>query len=291
MHRYVRRLVNALALALVCTPAPALAFKIDTHVWVAMQVLDDLWDDCRLSLPPFADYEVDPGICAAVKGNPAYYLMGAVGPDGFPDLVAGQMTTHPGFLDLGDTVPDGVPGSDGFWRTDDWLRHVLASAGAEGAQTRPGAYAFAFGYLTHAASDVFSHTYVNTYAGDIFSLFDGEVEVEMRHMKLEDFIRLHTPPLVDPGGVTREPSEVIDLPATFVRDTLLLDGAAADQYRQTAATRHLAAMYDFWSKLNQIITKAEEIAAKAGRGSTRHRNGRSAGDSPRCRPGRSVSSP
>jgi hypothetical protein len=248
----------AVSFVIAFTPAPARAFKIDTHVWTAMQVLDDLWPDCRLSFgPPLGDYDVDQATCDAVRNHPEAYLMGAIGPDGFPDVVGGQMTTHPGAPHAGELSAG--PGLDPFWRTDDWLRHVFAAAAASGSEA---ARAFAFGYATHAAGDVFAHTYVNTYTGDVFELFDGEIDVELRHMMLEDYIRRHMPPLVDPSGATRNPWDVVDVPVEFVRDTLLLNAAAAGQYDQTLASKHLALMYGFWAKLDQIVGTARDVAKK-----------------------------
>jgi hypothetical protein len=232
---------------LLLAPSPAHAFKIDTHVWVGQQVLNDLWPDCRLTIGTFGDFEVDAGVCAMLKANPSAYRMGSIGPDGFPDLVGGQMTTHPGLAD-----------QPGGWTTDEWLRFVMRRAAASKPADRAAAYAFSLGYLTHAASDVFSHTYVNSYAGDIFSLMDGEVDVELRHMKLEDFIRARTPPLVDEAGVTFEARERLDLPSIFVRDFAILNPEVAEQYRLGGATTaHLAAMYEVWAQLDRLLAETE----------------------------------
>lgn len=234
----------AVALAGLLAPSPVRALKIDTHVWVAQQVLNDLWPDCALQIDPFGSFAVDPGLCAMLKANPSVYRMGALGPDAFPDVVGGQMTTHPGTDE---------------WKTDDWLAHLLREAGQAPVEQRPAAYAFALGYLTHAAADVFSHTYVNTYSGDFFFFTDGETEVELRHMALEDFVRAHTPALRDEQGVAFQTWDRLELPATFVRDAVLRDPDAAREYWKSPATYHLAGMYAYWSKVNAVIAKAEEV--------------------------------
>jgi len=81
------------------------------------------------------------------------------GGDIYPDLVIGQTTTHPGV--------------DGAWQTDDWLRHMVRNA------MNPREVTIASGYPAHASSDVFAHSYLNNYAGDVFELGD-ERAVEIR---------------------------------------------------------------------------------------------------------------
>jgi Bacterial pre-peptidase C-terminal domain/Zinc dependent phospholipase C len=194
-------------------PLTAAAFKVGTHVWVAQQVLNDL-DDGKLTIPlgNGTNYEatVDPIIVDALKHYPAQYRMGNVGPDAFPDMLTGQLVVHPGI--------------NGGWKTDDWLRFLLQQA-----QT-PEQKAFAYGYLGHAAADVFAHTYVNHYSGDIFLLADGELEVEKRHGKLENYIDHHTPALLDVNGnYLGQPYELVSTPQTFLRDTLILNDTVATQ--------------------------------------------------------------
>jgi len=222
-----------LAIALLASPRPAQAFKIETHVWIAQQVLNDLLADGRVAVPEFGDFAVDPEIVDALRDYSDEYRMGSIGPDGFPDMAGGQMTTHPGVL--------------GGWHTDDWLRWVL-----EGADT-PRRRAFAYGYLTHAAADVFAHTYVNSYAGDIFVLTDGEQEVELRHMALEEYIKDHNPPFRDAqGNDLPGPADLVVATASFLRDRLILNGAVADEYTR-AGVPYLAWMYQFWKAQGEVI--------------------------------------
>lgn len=226
----------------------ALAFKIDTHVWVAQQILNDLETDGMLTVGG-ERYRVRPDYLRALLDNSDAYRLGSIGPDGFPDLVGAQMTTHPGLGEI-----------SGGWVTDDWLRWVMDKA------ERPEEVAFSLGYLTHAASDVFAHTYVNTYAGDIFS-FQDEQEVELRHMALENFILEHQPPLLDFTQTQIYDAYYVNLSdelAEWLADTLILNPAVAHQYDLVGGgvTVHLKKMYDFWHRLDGMISEAREAQAE-----------------------------
>ncbi|WP_145997810.1 hypothetical protein [Vibrio sp. vnigr-6D03] len=80
---------------------PANAFKIGTHVWLAAKVAEDVVEDNKVSI--YFDESgqtdtltVDPIVVRSIKRFPKAFLFGVLGADIYPDLVAGQMTTHPG---------------------------------------------------------------------------------------------------------------------------------------------------------------------------------------------------
>lgn len=253
--------------------SPAAAFKLETHVWIAQQVLNDLLRNdpfpctvalVRYDLQPdgsviegkkFGDFKVEPAICESLRAHAGQYRMGSIGPDAFPDIPGGQMTTHPG-----------VTGSGG-WQTDDWLRWVLDGAVRPRAEATSETLAFAYGFLTHAAGDVFAHSYVNAYSGDIFDLEignpNGERQVELRHIALETYIKNFTPPLAGPTGValgrTELNVELGDEVVRYIRDRLILNSTVAGQYGRQPATRHLKAMYDFWHKLGVLISDVDSL--------------------------------
>ena len=102
-------------------------------------------------------------VAAALKAHRASYNAGVVGPDGFPDIAYGQSQIHPN-------------------HTGKWLTYLLRKArdGAdrdEGGTRRPASVvtkysdtekgqilAFSYGYLTHAAGDMWGHTFINDFA-------------------------------------------------------------------------------------------------------------------------------
>jgi hypothetical protein len=65
---------GALLLALAaacCVPAPALAWGLKTHLWVAEKVLDDVRQGCEvdLGLPGGKRYPLEPDVCAALRAH------------------------------------------------------------------------------------------------------------------------------------------------------------------------------------------------------------------------------
>src|SRR5262249_6591435 len=75
-------------------PLDSVAFKPYTHVEIAKDVRIDLLTDGKIDIAGHA-YDVHPKILEALAKYPSYYYAGAVGPDGFPDLVFGQSKIHP----------------------------------------------------------------------------------------------------------------------------------------------------------------------------------------------------
>lgn len=212
---------------------PAYGFKVDTHVWIAQQVLNDLQKgtlsikrgDTLLEIP------VDANVRAAIMNHQAYYRMGSIGPDAVPGIYDGQMTIHPG-------------SEKGGWGTGDWLAHLLQHA------RTPEELAFTYGFLGHAAGDVFAHTYVNQYAGDIYLLTDGETHVEKRHMLLEAYMHERSPQLLGPGGT---PTGAIQnliihdgklaVPVDLLWRAFITSNAAADELAN-GPSAHFAAIHD-----------------------------------------------
>ena len=244
-HQRVKQIrtlsVVMFAFGLLYFPVTASAFKVGTHVWVAQQVLNDLADG-KVTIPVAGvnhEVAVAPAIVDAILNNPAQYRMGNIGPDAFPDILTGQMVVHPG-----------IPGA---WKTDDWMRFLLTHA-----QT-PDQKAFAYGYLGHASADVFAHTYINQYAGDIFMLTDGEIDVEKRHIALEKYIEEHTPAMTDAAGnYLGQPYELLATPSTFLRDNLILNDTTASQ-NLNGKMLHLSLVHDLRKALDTTHPMMDEI--------------------------------
>ncbi|MEZ5557074.1 MAG: hypothetical protein R3E86_00795 [Pseudomonadales bacterium] len=275
--------VSCLVLAL-SSANSALAFKIDTHVWLAAH----LWQEIDQSngalqirgLP--GRYQMDAPVVAAIRAHRGAFLMGVLGADAYPDLVAGQMTTHPG-VNATYTVNGQLRMA---WQTDDWLRHVRDSAIASGD---PEALAFAYGYLLHAAMDTWAHTYVNLYVGEVFLIFKNQEAAE-RHVALESFIKAqHRTLLTDPdlgaasasssvssreaateiGRIASNPGRVLNretdaysalhVPARFVLKTLVLNPVVAEQYRQDPIASYVHGMYEYWAKVRDLPQAAAPL--------------------------------
>lgn len=290
-----------LCLLLAFTPA-AQGFKISTHIYLAKQVLEDIQDDGHLTLMDvegnnFHTVPVDERVRLSITSFPGAFLLGTTGADIYPDLIAGQMTTHPGLPFVYDPKSDPsealisdlrvslnldsrieAPG----WQTDDWLYHVrkrayeLTEPGAASAQI-----AFAYGYLLHAAMDTWAHSYVNTYTGDAFSILENQ-SVAARHTVLENFIKSRHETLVPAAepitqleaargarkGLQapmklgdRQPDFLTGLgaPAWFVRRVIILDPHAAEQHARSPAALPMWAMWAWWQHNNYLMVKVNQL--------------------------------
>jgi hypothetical protein len=210
-------------------PTKVQAYGLKTHLWIGKRILAELQHDCVLALGK-SRVVLNNDLCESIRQNPAAFLSGVLGPDMYPDLITGQVTTHPGI--------------QGGWGTRDWLRHMYAEA-------NPGVeLAFAAGYLVHAASDVFAHTYVNGYAGDIFSLKD-ERAVERRHVLLEKYIDAKLP------GFTFNDGEV-KAPSRFIRDKLIHAPVAYASESSSKLAAHIQAMGRISNELELLIRQRRQ---------------------------------
>lgn len=237
-------LIKNILLSTLLLATTAFAFDTRTHVFIAQEIINDL-NDSKLTIEPFGDFEVDGTIVDAILANKKVFRMGNIGPDGFPDVVGGQVTVHPGLED--GTIDDGSELVHG-WKSDEWFQWILQKA-----QT-PQEKAFAYGFLLHGAADTFAHSYVNMYAGDIFDMNDGETDVEKRHIFLEKYISDRLPPLKDTDGVAIGNSwDVVavddELPVAFITKNLLMNDTVAEQYALSGTASYLAKLYEFRQKV------------------------------------------
>ena len=177
------------ALCAALIPSSAFALKVNTHVWVAQQIIEDL-EDGELTIYVDGDpvnVAINPQLQSYILEHQKEFRAGSLGPDAFPDVILGQVSIHPGAKDRSST-------SNKTWNTDDWLSYIVENA------EHPPEKAFAYGNLVHAASDVFAHSYVNMYAGEVFDIIehiDVSTLPDRRHFLLESYIGSMTPNLSD----------------------------------------------------------------------------------------------
>lgn len=255
-------LISLLIALIVFQPVVVLSFKPVTHVWVAQQVLNDLGRYNGKVEINGKFYDVPKEVADSLMESPGEYRLGHIGPDVFPDVLVGQMTTHPGVKG----------GHHASW----WLESMLR-AGSRNSDLR----AFSYGFLGHAAGDIFAHTYVNTYSGDVWEL-KGEKTNEKRHFAIESFIEKYTPPLKDHREQSiGSPEDYLKVPFSEVKNSLILDSEIQGQYLdRDAYALHLVYMKKFrgmvedFSQLakkllplyrNQIDRRTEERSALIGR--------------------------
>lgn len=225
--RCFRKAVAATMIACLLAPlaTPALAWKPKTHVYLAELAMKDAVDDGQVTiyqtdyesgriLGELGRFEVDPTVLEALRAKPAQFLAGSIGPDAYPDIMTGQQIIHPGtnLPLLGDPTrgeTPTVPGADAWlthlWRLayraperPDWIRTPISIL------NRPtdtlAIRAFVSGYLTHAAGDMFMHTFVNHYAGGDFAV-SPDPRNAIKHLVLEGYVGKRTPDVHSPLSI------------------------------------------------------------------------------------------
>ncbi len=206
----------ALTLLLPALPTlPASAWKVGSHVYSANLILQELnANDGQLEIPPFGQFEVPAEYLAAVQNYPEYYRAGVIGPDAFPDIYVGQGFIHP---------EDGTNSND--WIEHLWRQYLALPAGTNEKQQ---VLAFMLGFLTHAAGDLFGHTYVNQWAGGPWpDMTDGlpaqDRENIARHMIVESYMDKMIPTVYQSGNHVS-----VAAPLGFLYKNTVVNGSPAN---------------------------------------------------------------
>lgn len=200
---------------------PAAAWKPKTHIYLAEQARMDAVDDGKVTiyetdyatgkiLAPLGTFEVNPAVLAALRQKPEQFRAGVVGPDAYPDILTGQQLIHPGTNKnlLGDPAKGELPSAGG---SDAWLTHLWRKAYGPKSEAQrqleqsqaavllglrpsdtPEIRAFVAGYVTHAAGDMFMHTFVNHYTGGDFAI-SPDPRNALKHIILEGYVGKRTP--------------------------------------------------------------------------------------------------
>jgi hypothetical protein len=191
-------LLGVLVVGLLANAPPAFAWKPTTHVYLGEQARKDAVDDGKVTInrveyangkvttQKIGDYPVDSNILAALKAYPAQYRAGILGPDAYPDILTGQQVIHPPPQDTGV-----VGGSNA------WLKYLWDLTTTPSYNTQP-IKAFVTGYLTHAAGDMYGHTFINNFSGGRFAIEPPKgPENAIKHILVEGYVdkRLNKPEL------------------------------------------------------------------------------------------------
>jgi hypothetical protein len=230
---------------------PVGAWSINTHMYSANLIIQDLQDDQRIEVREVVRHDdgtmgsnvigtlpVPPDIAAAILAKPDAFRAGACGPDGYPDLYVGQSVIHP--------FEPGQP-----WRAIDWAHRVLEEARdwERGDDDKhQSALAFAAGWVVHYAGDAFGHTWVNSYAGGEWDW--GNMGIVERHVTLEGYVNSKIPHTGDGTD-----NMTLNVPSGFIVDATLLDD---DVYGPLAPAGHMRALVDYWLAFRQMERKCEK---------------------------------
>jgi hypothetical protein len=179
---------------LFAAPQAAMAWKPFTHNFIG----DQVWPQASKGkvIVGRSAYPVKSDVAAALSAHRSSYNAGVVGPDGFPDIAYGQSQIHPN-------------------HTGKWLSYLIrkandaqtaterdAKTGKLVAKYSPGEkariLAFSYGYLTHAAGDMWGHTLINDFARGLFPSFGefderDKAKIALRHIVAESYVGSATP--------------------------------------------------------------------------------------------------
>jgi hypothetical protein len=197
-------------------------------------------------------YSVPSPVADAIRSHPADFRGGAVGPDAFPDIPGGQGNIHPDTRtnNGNSTTVDYSAGHSFTW---EWLRHIYTTAwsaysSCSGCDAAKRDLAFAYGYLVHAAGDVWGHTFINNFAGGTFpSVADlgipSQLKIALRHTVVEGYVDRHVP-----AGT----SLTIDAPTDFLYSTFIDNATAASYGRGVVIDKFLQVKEKLVQKRNDL---------------------------------------
>lgn len=207
-------------------------WKINTHLFAANKALADAVNDGKVTIPPYGEFPIAASALRALKTEPAAYRAGVLAPDLFPDMYVGGWILH------SDTPKE--------WNADQWMRHVWSTArGWQDAGERDKVLAFAYGYLTHGAGDMWAHTYVNQKADGAWVTFHGPARsTAVKHVVLEGYVGAHTP----------STDLTLDVWPRFVANVLIKD---ANARRHMPVARHYTRWLEIYDWLGPQIDKAK----------------------------------
>ena len=215
LRREMTCAVSCVLIALGCA-SPANAWKPNTHLYAGDVAYADATDGDGAITVHGHNYPLPHLVVQALSatgpgGAPrglAYYHLGVIGPDGTPDLIYGQSIIHPGAAGSpGHPYPYFING------TGVWMRYIYDAAWAAqidpaySSADRQNILAYAYGYLIHAAQDMWAHTFVNGFAGGVFPAFSdltsgpgpvpervfNATENVLRHIIVEGYVGQATP--------------------------------------------------------------------------------------------------
>jgi hypothetical protein len=157
-----------------------LAWKPKTHIYLAEQVLNELIRYDSVVIYSSNDsiigkFAVQRDLIASIKQYQNQFRAGAIGPDGYPDIITGQTLIHPR-----------LPG------TFRWLNYLDSLT----KNTKGANRAFVAGFFTHAAGDLFGHTFINHFAGGPFVLGVNAI----KHTLVEGYLDNHLPQTIKYDG-------------------------------------------------------------------------------------------
>ncbi len=236
----------------------ASAWKPKTHVYSANLILEEIRaNNGYLVFPYYGKIKVPDEYLNAMQTYPDYFRAGAMGPDAFPDIYAGQVFAHPQT-----NIAAG-----------DWIKYLMDQMKKlpAGSTESKQALAFILGYSVHASGDLFGHSYVNLWAGGPWPIITDGISSDdrkkiVRHTAVEEYIEKRIPPKYAASAYNS-----ISIPKNFIYNNLVTNGKSPDYsnvssdtvdinsiYSRTGSLpKHFEMFYDIRNKLkSDIVSRA-----------------------------------
>ena len=193
--------------------------KSKGHIYMANLMIELIQNPAaQIDFPgiPNNNYKVPPLVKDSILKYPSYFRAGAVGPDFFPDLIFGQAIIH--------------PKGSGKWL--EIMYDELLQIPPETEQQWQ-AISFYAGYMMHYAGDMYTHDYINSYAGGWFPDLTGikeklsstnprdieagikQVLIIVRHVAVEKYLDDYIEEQAARNKVHLE--KTLDIPVDFLR--------------------------------------------------------------------------
>lgn len=126
---------------------------------MANLIMDEVKKNGRVKIGE-TEYAVPTKVFRVIKECDDFVRAGAVGPDFFPDLITGQMIIHP--INSGEIL-------NLMWNELTTMKE---------GPNYDEAFAFYLGFTLHYACDMFSHYYINEYAGGFFPAIEETISYD-----------------------------------------------------------------------------------------------------------------
>ena len=209
--------------------------KSKGHIYMANLLMKEMKEKGTVTIGNFGTYCIPSDVKNAILAAPKAFRAGAVGPDFYPDMLIGQATIH--------------PSDSGKWLTI--MEQELLKTSKNSAEWN-SAYAFYLGYMMHYANDMWTHDYVNGWAGGSFPSFADIQEnsesaaIAIRHVLVETYID---------NKIPQTESMEIEAPIDFI-------------YR-CFSSKEARACYDDQNVLNYLLNYRDEVNELASDSSIR----------------------
>lgn len=252
--KHFKRVISMMLVVVMCIaalPANVFAWSSMSHansadiILMELQRMENRRRDRRAGVTIFAygkedtsktpyTYLIPEEFEDAIMSYPDAFRAGSLGPDFYPDIIVGQMMTHP--YDARKTMGSG-----------EWVKLLVESVNClpKDSAERKEALSFTLGYMLHFCGDLFGHDFINTFSGGTYpSLTDidytngmgAEINNIMSHMSQETYMDS----LVNKDFYKKNNYLNIKAPTKFVTDTLITKGNAENGH---------AAIYDKYAEL------------------------------------------